>query len=368
MDNHFYEIALTFIPQLGYKSQRALYELVPSAKELFSLPKREVQQLFGKRKTDIVEAIVSHSSFRRAEEEMAFVEKKQVRTLFMTDTEFPQRLNHCPDAPTVLYYRGNANLNAPHVVAMVGTRRATDYGKTMAHTVCEQMQGLGVLIVSGLAMGIDAASHRGALDCGLSTVGVVGHGFDHFYPAANKALAREMIDGNGGMLTEFPSQTPVSPGLFPVRNAVIAGMSDCVVVVEAGEKGGALITANIANGYSRDVMAVPGRISDRYSQGCNRLIAYNQAALVNNAKDIYYHMGWDFDGGKKARARQKEIPILSPEETKVYTQLQNSKEGMTIEELVASTAFPLPQMATMLLNMELSGVVKCMPGRRYQLW
>lgn len=367
MNDHFYEIALSFIPQLGYKSQRALYGLVPSAEHLFRMSQKDLYQLFSYRRPDIIEAIIGKTTFDKAEQELRFIEKKQIQALFMTDANYPQRLNMCVDAPTILYYRGNSNLNAVHTVGMVGTRRASEYGKKMSHKICEGLKGQQVLIVSGLALGIDAASHQGALDMGLPTVGVVAHGFDRFYPAANKELARKMVNSNGGLLTEFPSGTPVSPGMFPVRNAVIAGMCDCVVVVEAAEKGGALITANIANGYNREVLAVPGRTSDKYSQGCNKLIAYNQAVLINKAEDIFYHMGWEMERGLTNATQKTPMPTLSANESQVYTHLKNNEEGLTMEELSLATDFPLSKLASILLDMELAGVVRSISGRSYKL-
>lgn len=369
MDNNdrLYEIALSMVPKLGYKSQRALYGLYASAKEIYDLPAKELYAMFGPSRSDIASAIIHKTTLQRAETELQFLEKKQAKVLFMTDKDYPQRMNHCDDTPPLLYYRGQANLNATRVIGMVGTRKATAYGVEAAGKIVEGLVGDDTLIVSGLALGIDAASHRAACEAGIPTVGVVAHGFDRFYPPANKELARNMVNGDGGMITQFVSQTAISPSLFPVRNAVIAAMSDCVIVVEAGAKGGALITANIANSYNRQVLAVPGRVGDKYSNGCNKLIAYNQAAMVTDADEVYYQMGWDRPKDVVSHKKVRPMKILSPEETRIYTLLQQYPDGLLVEEIVLQSDFSIPKIATLLMQMELDGVIKCLPGKVYKI-
>ncbi|MBR1517015.1 MAG: DNA-processing protein DprA [Bacteroidales bacterium] len=371
MGNQLYAIALAMTPGLSCSGCRKLLDIHADPEEIFGLTKKDLVELFGQHH-QIIDAIAGKTMMGRAEEELAWAEKNDVRILFITDADYPQRLKlpGCEDTPTLLYLKGACDLNAERVVSVVGTRRATEYGKDMTSKLIGQLQGEGVMVVSGLAYGIDAAAHRSSLQYGLTTVGVLGHGLDQIYPPENRGLARDMVYGGGGLITEYPSQTKINPRYFPARNRIIAALSDATIVVEAAEKGGALITAGIANGYHRDVFAVPGRVYDSYSKGCNNLIANNRANIIRTMDDLYYSMGWE----RKCRAKsgmdgvqQQLFVALSNEEQAIYDILQASP-NLTMEEIKAKSELSLPKIANALLNMELNSIVKCLPGKLYRCY
>ena len=377
-----YPIAITMIPGLGCHGTRQLLELFPNPEEVFSLSHAQLVEIFGTRNT-IVKAIEEKTMFPRVEQEITFMKQHGINTLFCTDKAYPQRLNrpNCEDTPVLLYYLGNAaesglesrwptacDLNNPRALSIVGSRRATDYGHTQTHHLIEEIRGENVLIVSGLAYGIDTAAHTAALQCQLPTVAVLGHGLDTLYPAQNKRLSKQILEGGGLLLTEYPSQTPVNPRYFPARNRIIAAMSDATVVMEAAEKGGALITANIANGYSREVFALPGRLGDAYSAGCNNLIACNKAYLLRSAGDLFFQLDWTAKkkkGGKSAK--QTQILTLLNEEQSVIANLLKTHGELPLDEIVSLSAFTMSKTASLMLEMELSGVIRCLPGKIYKL-
>jgi DNA processing protein len=360
------KLALTFIPKVGCKSLRQLIDITGSAEKVFELKHNDLVQIFGNH-TDIIDAIEHKTTFARAEEELAFAEKHHIKILWFTDANYPQRLNRpdCEDTPPLLYYIGDADLNAQKVVSIVGTRRATEYGKEMTRLMVKGLQQEGILVVSGLAYGIDTASHKAAREFGLPTIGVVAHGLDTLYPPQNRSLAKEMASSNGGLITEYPSRTAIHPSYFPARNRIIAALSDAVVVVEAGVKGGALITANLANGYHRDVLAFPGRVSDKYSEGCNRIISNGKATLVQDSDELFAIMGWERKSSPAAR-QQRLVLDLTGDQTTIYNIL-SAQGPMPIEEMAHFCDLPLPKIATELLGLELKGICKCLPGKVYKL-
>ncbi len=360
------KLALTFIPKVGCKSLRQLIDITGSAEKVFELKHSDLVQIFGNH-TDIIDAIEHKTTFARAEEELAFAEKHHIKILWFTDANYPQRLNRpdCEDTPPLLYYIGDADLNAQKVVSIVGTRRATEYGKEMTLRLVKGLQQEGILVVSGLAYGIDTASHKAAREFGLPTVGVVAHGLDTLYPPQNRSLAKEMASSNGGLITEYPSRTAIHPSYFPARNRIIAALSDAVVVVEAGVKGGALITANLANGYHRDVLAFPGRVGDKYSEGCNRIISNGKATLVQDSDELFAIMGWERKASPAAR-QQHLVLDLTGDQTTIYNIL-SAQGPMPIEEMAHFCDLPLPKIATELLGLELKGICKCLPGKVYKL-
>ncbi|HMC98390.1 MAG TPA: DNA-processing protein DprA [Flavobacteriales bacterium] len=279
----------------------------------------------------LVASITDKSVLPRAEKELAYVRKHKLRMLFYLDKEYPGRLKQAEDAPVLLYVKGTADLDAPHMVAIVGTRTPTDHGRHLCGELVEGLKENGATIVSGLAYGIDIAAHRAALKNDLPTVGCVAHGLDKLYPGEHAHTAKEMLK-EGGLVSELPSDSPFAPGNFPARNRVIAGLSDCTVVVESGNKGGSLITADIANSYDRDVFAVPGRPSDPRSEGCNRLIQQNKAALVTNAKDILTLMEWLPKARKKVPAQAALFADLMPDE-QTLVDIIKAKGKVDIDEL-----------------------------------
>ena len=312
---------------------------------------------------NIVQSLDSKEIMLRAEQEMKFVEKNGIKPLFYLDQEYPKRLQHCHDSPLLLYYKGNADLNVEKVVGVVGTRNITDYGRYMTEQIIEGLSANNVLIVSGLAYGVDAASHMAALKYDLATVGVMGNGLHTIYPAENKNLAAKILE-KGGILTEFMNGTKPDKGNFPQRNRIVAGMVDCLVVVESALKGGAMITAELANSYDREVFAVPGKIGDLYSEGCNCLIRTNKANLVTSAVDILYTMRWDID--TKVVAKQMRLFRDFSEEEKIIMDVFEDKNIVHLDDIIVNTDLSPSKIASVLLSLEFDGVLTALPGKRYQ--
>lgn len=360
------QIALTFTPGLGNTSIRRLVDLYPD-EDIFALPMSELRSAFGNHQ-GIIDNILNKSGFTRAEEELRFCEANHIRPLFFTEPDYPEHLNRpeTDDCPALLYVLGHANLNPERPVAVVGTRRATPYGRDNTDKLIRELKSYNTHIISGLAYGIDTAAHTAALDHGLPTIAVLGHGLDRIYPAQNRPLAKRILEAGGVLATEYPSGTAINPRYFPARNRIIAALADATVVVEASEKGGALITAAIANSYQRDVFAVPGRLTDTYSRGTNNLIATNRALLVRNADDIAFHLGWPLLGKQTEMAEMKDTPKLSADEQKIANALK-ANDHLTLNELATTVGMPLPKAAAILFNMEMAQLVRTLPGHLYQL-
>jgi len=302
----------------------------------------------------------------RAEEEIRFIESNDIRPIFYTDPAYPKRLKNCIDSPILLYSKGNMDLNKLHVVSIVGTRRATDYGRQLCKQLVEDLQQYNVLVVSGLAAGIDTAAHKESMKQGLQTVGVLGHGLEMMYPAQNRSTAQKMME-NGGILTEYPSGTIADAKNFPQRNRIVAGMADATVVIEASIKGGALITAEIANSYDRDVFAFPGRIDDEYSEGCNFLVRNNKAALLTCAADLAYSLGWERSSDAKPKEQLTLAMDLTTEERLIFDIIHQHKSPLAIDDLTLKVNMPMSQLAMNLLNMEMQGYIRSLPGKTYAL-
>jgi len=285
--------------------------------------------------------------------------------LFFRDKDYPFRLKNCYDSPVLLYWKGNADLNTAKIIGIVGTRKATDYGKNICYKLVSGLADQQVLIVSGLAYGIDSCAHRAAIESGLPTVGVLGHGLDRIYPGFNRVLAEKMMK-QGGLLTDFPSGTNPDRENFPKRNRIIAGLCDGIIVVEAGRKGGALITADIANSYNRDVFAVPGRIGDPWSEGSNFLIKANKAALIQSAEDVRYLMGWDIPPGLQPVQQRKIFIEMTPEEEALVKILTESGK-LGVDEICIRAGISMSRVSAALLNLEFEGVVRSLPGKLYEL-
>lgn len=360
------KIALTFTPGIGNTAIRRLVDLYPD-QDIFSLPKSELKTAFGTHK-GIIDNILNKSAFARAEEELHFCEGNHVRPLFFTDPDYPTRLNtpETDDCPALLYCLGTVNLNPERSIAVVGTRRATAIGRNNTDMLVRELKNYEPHIISGLAYGIDAAAHTAALEHGLPTVAVLGHGLDRIYPAQNRPLAKRILENSGALVSEYPSGTAINPGYFPARNRIIAALSDATVVVEASEKGGALITAAIAGSYHREVFAIPGRLGDTYSKGTNNLIATNRALLVRGARDIAFQMGWPIVGEQLTMNNLDDEKKLSPEEQRIVDQLKE-KDILTLEELSTSTGFSLAKTASLLFDLEMDNRIHTLPGHAYQL-
>lgn len=359
-----YQLALTQIPQIGDIVAKELIRHFGKASDIFKARPRELEKITGIGAVR-ANAIKQFADFRKTEEEMIFMHKFNIRPLFYTDPTYPQRLQHCVDAPVMLYFRGNADLNASRIVNIVGTRRPSEYGKKICKEIVEELGREQITVVSGLAYGIDVIAHQAALACNTPTIGILAHGLDRMYPAEHYEVARKMMT-NGGLLTDFMSGTTPDKQNFPRRNRIVAGMADVTIVIESGEKGGSLITADIAASYNRDVMAVPGRINDERSAGCLQLVRTHKAAILTGAGDVMEIMGWQ-EREQKETVRQKELFIpLNPEEQQLIALFQHKKQ-LHIDEIYRACQLPGSQVAATLLNLEIQALVKALPGNCYAL-
>jgi DNA processing protein len=358
-----YQLALTQIPKIGDVRAKILLDEFGDAEAVFKASRKNLERIenIG---TIVANSIKSFTDFSDCEKEIEFIEKYKITPLFITDKNYPQRLLNCYDNPIMLFYRGNADLNASKIVSVVGTRNNSEYGKSICEKIIEELKDQNVLIVSGLAFGIDTIAHKAALKNELQTVGVLAHGLDRIYPKPNSYLAKEMT-AQGGILTDFISGTEPDRQNFPKRNRIVAGMCDALVVIESSKKGGSLITAELANGYNKDVFAIPGRANDLKSEGCNYLVKSNKASLITNANDLMQMMGW---ANKKTTVKkQRELFIeLAPDEKTLYSILQ-SQEASQIDELYFKSGLSSSAVASALLMLEMQGIVLSLPGKVYKL-
>jgi DNA processing protein len=363
MHQLLYQIALTQIPGIGDVLAKNLVSYCGGVIEVFKQKKSRLLQVPGIGEK-LADAIVQFKDFKSAEAEINFIEKHHIRPLFYLNNDYPSRLKAIPDAPLLLYSLGNANLEAPKVVGVVGTRKATEYGKAVTEQLLEVLKPLDVLVVSGLALGIDAAAHRNAMKQDLQTVGVLAHGLDRIYPAQHKNLAKHMVNA-GGLLTEFPSKTIPDRENFPKRNRIVAGLSDVLVVVETGVKGGAMITAEIANSYNKEVMAVPGRINDEFAFGCNSLIKLSKASILTVPEDLLSLMGWHTKQTSVKKAAQTKIPLTDKELGVVGLIKEKSKVG--VDDLAFQLHIDNGNLSLLLLDLEFKGIIRSLPGKYYEL-
>ena len=365
MDNDLlYQIALTLTPNIGDVHAKSLVNAFGDAQSVFKAKKKDLEHMEG---IGIVRAgsIKAFNDFTSSENEIKFIEQYKITPLFINDPQYPQRLLNCYDSPTLLYYRGNADLNCSKIISIVGTRNNSDYGKVVCEKLIEDFSNENILVVSGLAFGIDTIAHKAALKNSLPTVGVLAHGLDRIYPAQNKSLAKQ-IATQGGLLTEFISQTNPDKQNFPKRNRIVAGMSDAVIVIESGKKGGSLITADLGNGYNKDVFAIPGRTTDSKSEGCNYLIKTNKASLINNAEDLMEMMNWK-PIAKKVITKQRALFIeLSPDQ-KIVVDILQLQPKVQIDELYFKSGLNSSAVAAALLMLEMQNVIACLPGKIYKL-
>ncbi|WP_375416114.1 DNA-processing protein DprA [uncultured Hymenobacter sp.] len=369
-DTLFHELALTLLPGIGPQLTRQLMSYGGSAKAVLTMPPGKLRRIPGVGDVT-VQALTGkarEAALRKAEADLKKAEKDNVAIIFYTSKRFPTRLKQLADAPVILYYQGTADLNAPKTVAIVGTRQATDYGREQTERLVAGLLPHRPLVVSGLAYGIDIVAHRAALQHGLDTVGVMATGLDIIYPAAHRKTAEKMRE-QGGLLTEFPFGTPPDRYNFPARNRIIAGLSDGTVVVEAAIKGGALITAELALSYDRDVLAVPGNLGSVASEGCNALIRSNKAALYSCPKDLEEQLNWDaalHQSGKFRPTPSYSADDFTAEEFALITVLATVKE-VHMDELAWKAQLPIHAVASLLLALEFRGVVKALPGKRFLL-
>ncbi|MBK5278114.1 MAG: DNA-protecting protein DprA [Bacteroidia bacterium] len=360
-------LALHLTPGIGDYLVKQLVSYCGSADQVFKTPKGKLLKVPGIGAVS-AGAIKTGNMFHKAEKEYKKAEAEDVEILFFTDKKYPSRLKSIEDAPSLLYFKGNANLNHPKTIGIVGTRQATSYGKEMVEKLIEDLVPHSPFIVSGLAYGIDIHAHKQSVKYNLPTLGVLGSGIDVIYPAAHKETAKKMLE-HGGLLTENSFGTKPDAHNFPARNRIIAGMCDALVVVEAAEKGGALITAEIANSYNKDVFAFPGSIGQTYSDGCNKLIKINKANLLTSVKDIEYIMNWSTENTslKKEVVIPLDLNQFEPDEQKVIGLLLEKNAPMMIDELSWQTSISPSMLASLLLNLEFKNIVQSLPGKLFKL-
>lgn len=359
-----YQLALTLVPNIGDVHAKTLIQQFGDATSIFKAKQSQLEKIEGI--GEVRARCIKHfDDFHVAETELKFVEKYNIRTLFLTDEAYPKRLLNCYDSPTLLFYKGTADLNTAKIISIVGTRSNTDYGKAFTEKLIADLAAQNVTIISGLAFGIDAIAHKAALKNSLPTVGVVGHGLNKIYPSQHAALAKEMIATGGGVLTEFFHDIKPDKHNFPLRNRIVAGISDATILVETAVKGGSMITAKLADAYNRDVFAVPGRTTDKLSAGCNHLIKHSKAYLLTDAEELMDMMGWKEKKVTVKKQRQLFIE-LTPEEQSIISLLQQ-KEVMHIDEINNTSGLSSSSVAAAILNMELQGLLQTLPGKMYKL-
>ena len=312
-------------------------------------------------------ALSDHEPMERAKAEQEFIEEKGIRAICLGDDDYPYRLSECDDAPPVIYTLGNANLNAQHIVSVVGTRRATEYGKDLCSSLVSDLARLlpGTLIVSGLAYGIDVCAHRAAIKCGLPTLGVLAHGLDRIYPSSHRSVAKEMLK-DGGLLSEYMSKTEPFRSNFLQRNRIVAGLADATVVVESPSHGGSLVTSSIAQSYARDCFAFPGRVNDQFSIGCNELIARNSAALITSAHDLIEAMNWSSAVKGNAPVEQELFPQLSRPEQELLDLLRVHSEGLQINQIVIALDISVSKIMPVLFELEMKNLIRAVAGGNYR--
>jgi len=360
--NDLYKIAISLLHGIG--PVRAI-QLVSKTDELIDIFELSYHQLWQKTgiAISLLKQMKRNEALEKAKEQLEYLEKIDGKMVFFTEEEFPRRLRQCPDTPIVMFSKGNFEMNHAKIISIVGTRNITPYGVRLVEELIETIQNRNILVVSGLAYGVDIEVHRKCVEKGIATVGVLGHGLDRLYPSRHKNVAKQMIE-NGGLLTEFTIKTNPDRENFPMRNRIVAGFSDATIVIESKEKGGSIITANLANDYNRDVFAFPGDIDKPYSSGCNKLILDQKANLITCGSDLLKWMNWDLE---KKEKRQKEMFIeLLPEEKTIVELLKDESE-LHADVLCFKSNFSPSQMNVILFNLEMSNIVQQLPGKRFRL-
>ena len=359
-----YQIALTLVPNIGDVHAKALINVFGDAQSIFKAKKKDLESIEGIG-TVRANSIKAFTDFTNSEAEVEFIEKYKIVPLFLTHPQYPKRLLNCYDSPALLFYRGNVDLNTAKIIAIVGTRNHSDYGKMICEKIVEDLANENIIIVSGLAFGIDTIAHKAAVKNKLQTVGVMAHGLDRIYPPQNSGLAKQMVE-NGGLLTEFLSNTNPDKQNFPKRNRIVAGMSDAIIVIESSKKGGSLITAELASGYNKDVFAIPGKVVDTKSEGCNYLIKNNKASLITCANDVLEFMNWK-PIDKKNQKKQRELFIELSADEKIVVDILQQHDTLSIDQLYITSGLTSSAMAAALLMLEMQNVIFCMPGKVYKM-
>lgn len=359
-------LALQSVPLIGDIKAKKLISFCGSAEAVFKEKSHHLQKIEGIG-SSVIRELKSLKHLKEAEQELKYILENNIDYLFYTDQDYPYKLKHCVDGPILLFKSGNVNLKKRHIISIVGTRMITNQGIAFCEKLVETLVPFNPVIVSGFAYGTDITAQKAAIKYNLQTVGCLAHGLNQIYPKAHKKYVAE-VEKHGGFFTEFWSTSIPERENFLKRNRIIAGLSEATIVIESAEKGGSLVTADIANSYNREVFAVPGRTTDSQSAGCNNLIKYQKAHLLSNPLDIAYMLNWQLeDAGDKPKTVQKQLFVeLEPDEKKIYNYLkQNDKELLDV--IALECAIPTFKVAGILLNMELKGVVRPLPGKLFEL-
>lgn len=361
-DELFYYLVLQSVVGIGPIKAKKLLNHFGGAKQLFKANRNDINQIKGIGR-NFFEQLNNKAILKKVEMEIRFMEANKVSAYTIVDEDYPEKLRHCADAPLVLFTKGNFNINKKKIISIVGTRMMTPYGSQFLKEFIKEIKKFDPIIVSGLAYGVDICAHKESIQNGICTIGILAHGLDKIYPKPHKRVAEKMLE-NGGLFTEFWSGgSPVKEN-FIKRNRIIAGISEATLVVESANKGGSLVTSELASSYYRDVFAVPGRTKDRFSQGCNMLIKSNKAAMITSVDDLEYVLGWTPELKKKP-IQKKLFMEIKGDERKVYNSLQTS-ERMLLDQLALQTQMTVQKVLTILLQLELKGMVISHPGKFYQ--
>lgn len=358
-----YKIALTLLHGIGPRKAGILISKLGGVEAVFAEKLSVIQGETGISK-ELLKNINRENALREAEKQLTFISKNNINTHFYLDSNYPRRLRQCSDAPYLLYSKGSFDPNPSKAVAIVGTRNATDYGKSICEELIQNFVGNNIQVVSGMAYGIDICAHQACVRNDISTVGVLGHGLDRIYPSVHRKTAEQMFE-KGGLLTEFLPGTKPDKENFPMRNRIVAGMTDATIVVESKVSGGSLITAELAFDYNKDVFAFPGNVGQIYSEGCNKLIQQNKAHLITNGKEFLRFMSWEMSSPNKV-VQASIFQDLNPEEQQILDGLDGSVEH--IDVLAMRLKKPVSVISVLLLTMELKGLLKSYPGNKYGVY
>lgn len=365
-DTLLHQIAITKIPLVGAMTAKNLISYCGGVNEVFTASKKTLLRAPGVGDV-IAQSILQQTVLHEAEKELLFIEKNNIQAHFYTDKEYPARLRKLNDCPLVLFHKGTANLNNARIVGVVGTRQPTHHGISICEEIVEGLRPYNIIILSGLAYGIDVTAHKTALATGQETIGVLGHGLGRIYPAAHQKTAEKMMV-QGGLLTEFTSSRGPDRENFPMRNRIVAGLCDALVVVETAERGGSMITAVRAAQYNKQLFAVPGRIRDKLSVGCNLLIKQNKATLLENADQLAYTMHWQqAEDDKETAAMQAKLFQELTEPEKKVIDLLSEKDENQFDIVLRQTDLSSGELSATLLGLEFQGLVKSLPGKRFAL-
>jgi DNA processing protein len=362
ISNDLYKIAFANLHGIGPSRGSQLVSKIGSVEELFSLKPKEIYLRTGIAKS-IIQQLNREEAIREAERQLNFNEKHAIKTHFFLDPDYPRRLKQCQDQPMILYSKGPLNLNQEKIVSVVGTRNQTDYGAFILEELIQTFNGNNILVVSGLAYGVDISAHRLCIENNISTLGVLGHGLDRIYPAKHKNIALKMLE-QGGLLTEFGIGTNPDRENFPMRNRIVAGIADATIVIESKAKGGSMITAELANDYNRDVFAFPGDVNKPYSEGCNLLIRKEKAHLITNGDEFLSFMNWS---NQDMKPKQKILFEHFDENEKMILEILSNQNDLHMDVLSIRTQLSASKMNVILFNLEMKNAVKQLSGRRYRL-